>query len=98
MSVRCGRFHLTQIGCIGAQRATLKMSPALYGKGLSLDVAGNESVRLENHVLSVDGPLDPSVDDHTSSLNGTVDERLEIGRASCRERVEVVVVAVSSDK
>src|SRR4029079_4722162 len=74
LSVRCERFHLTEIGDSEAQRATVKMSHALYGKGLSLDIAGDESLRFEDNVLTDYGSIDLAVDHHASSVNATVDK------------------------
>ena len=59
-----------------AKRATLEMGTGFYRKGLSLNIAGDESPQFENNVLTHDGPLDLAVHHHASSLDATVKERL----------------------
>jgi hypothetical protein len=62
---------LAKVGHIWPKRATLKMGATFNRQGLSLDVAGDESMRLENYVLAADGPLDKEWLDafHFASLN-----------------------------
>jgi hypothetical protein len=55
---------------------TLEMGTAFYEKGLSLNIAGDESLRFEDNVFTGDRSLHFTVDHHASILNGTGNKRL----------------------
>ena len=52
------------------------MGTAFYQKGLSLNIAGDESLRFEDTFCTHDGPLDLALHHHASSLDATVNKRL----------------------